>query len=172
MPESVPPELVGATEKSFQVRNAPTHIRVPTPLHATARQRHAESLAAAAPATRAVAAAPASEPRVLLQLENITASGRANSYDVYVNVPEGQDPTQHPDLHAGRLDLFGVAEASRATDQHPGSGLTYTLDITDIYRSLSTQAGWDAGNIRVSLVPVRTWEGATVTVGRVSLFFG
>jgi tyrosinase len=167
MPESIPPELVGATESSFQVGNTPAQIRVPTPAQATARKR----LAAAAAPAESIAAAPAAEPRVLLQLENLTAGGRANSYDVYVNIPAGEDPSRHPERFAGRLDLFGVAEASRATAQHPGSGLTYTLDISGIYHELSTAADWDPQHIDVSLIPVRKWEGATVTVGRVSLFF-
>src|SRR6476469_7817135 len=160
MPNPVPPELVGATETSFQIKNAPAHIRVPTPSPVRAAAR-----------TRLAAAAAATEPRVLLQLENLTARGRANSYDVYVNITDGEEPHRHPERFVGRLDLFGVAEASRATNQHPGSGLTYTLNITDIYYALSTQAGWDPENIKVSLVPVRQWQGATVTVGRVSLFF-
>lgn len=171
MPDSIPPELVGATETSVQVGNTPARIRVPTPAHATARKRLAAAAEAAAPA-ESIAPAPAAPPRVLLQLENLTAGGRANSYDVYVNIPAGDDPTQHPDRFAGRLDLFGVAEASRATAQHPGSGLTYTLDISGIYHELSTAPGWDPEHIDVSLVPVRKWEGAPVTVGRVSLFFG
>ena len=118
-----------------------------------------------------VAVAAAAQPRVLLQLENLTAGGRANSYDVYGNISAGEEPTQHPEPFAGRLDLSGVAEASRATAQHPGSGLTYTLDISSIYHELSTAADWDPQHIDVSLVPVRKWAGATVTVGRVSLFF-
>ena len=169
MADSVPPELVGATETSFKVGNTPSRIRVPTPAHAAARGRLAASHAEAAPAGALEATAP--QPRVLLQLENLTARGTANSYDVYVNIPEGQDPTQYPEQRAGRIDLFGVAEASRATAQHPGSGLTYTLDISGIYQRLAAAADWDPQNIDVSLVPVRKWEGATVTVGRVSLFF-
>jgi tyrosinase len=170
MADSVPPELVGATETSIKVGNSPSRIRVATPAHAAARGRLAASFAAAAPADAAMEAA-TQQPRVLLQLENLTASGTANSYDVYVNIPEGQDPTQYQERHAGRIDLFGVAEASRASAQHPGSGLTYTLDISGIYQQLSTAPDWDPQNIDVSLVPVRKWEGATVTVGRVSVFF-
>ncbi len=170
MPDEIPPEMVGATETSIKVGNTPSRIRIPTPAHATARSRFAASAALAAPAPERSAAVP--NPRVFLQLENITASGPANSYDVYVNIPEGEDPTEHAERFAGRLDLFGVAEASRATAQHPGSGLTYTLDISGIYDQLSTAADWDPENIDVTLVPVRKWEGATVTVGRVSCFFG
>jgi tyrosinase len=169
MADSIPPELVGATETSVKVGNTPARIRVPTPEHTTARRRFAASAEATAPAAPG-AAAP--QPRVLLQLENLTASGPANSYDVYVNVPENDDPTQHEELFAGRLDLFGVPEASRATNQHPSSGLTYTLDISGIYNQLANAADWSPDNIDVSLVPVRSWEGAQVTVGRVSLFFG
>jgi tyrosinase len=165
MPDAVPPEMVGATETSFKVGNTPSRIRIATPAHATARSRFAASAALTAGET-------AAKPKVFLQLENITASGAANSYDVYVNVPEGEDPTEHSERFAGRLDLFGVAEASRASAQHPGSGLTYTLDISGIYDQLSAAPDWDPENIDLSIVPVRKWEGATVTVGRVSLFFG
>jgi hypothetical protein len=93
-------------------------------------------------------------------------------YDVYVNIPAGEEPTQHPERFAGRLDLFGVEAASRATTQHPGSGLAYTLDISGIYHALSTAPGWDPQHIDVALLPVRTWDAAPVTVGCVSLFFG
>jgi tyrosinase len=170
MADTVPPELVGATDRSVQVGNTPIRIRVPMPAQASARDRRAATIAATAPAD-AASRGPAAEPRVLLQLENLTAGGRANSYDVYVNIPQGADPTAYPERFAGRLDLFGVAEASRASAQHPGSGLTYTLDISDIYQQLATAADWDPENIHVSLAPVRQWEGATVTVGRVSVFF-
>lgn len=169
MSEGIPPELVGATQDSFQVENSTTHVHVPTPLQASVRQRRANFAALAPDATQANSAA--ALPHVLLQVENITASGRANSYEVYVNVPPGADPEQHPELRAGRLNLFGVAEASRATDQHAGSGLSFRLDITDMYHTLSAQPGWDPDKIRLSFVPVRAWQGATVTVGRVSLFF-
>jgi tyrosinase len=160
--DTVPPELVGATETSVKVGNTHSRIRVPTPAHAAAQGRFLD-------VTEAAEVAP--EPRILLQLENLTAGGRANSYDVYVNIPDGEDPTKHPERFAGRLDLFGVAEASRAGAEHPGSGLTYTLDISGIYKQLSAAPDWNPENIDVSMVPVRNWEGATVTVGRVSLFF-
>ena len=169
MPNSVPPELVGATESSFEVGNAPVHIQVSTPQQTDARARFSESI------SNILEAVPENvdlKPRVLLQLENLTAEGRTNSYDVYVNVPEGGNPVNYPERFAGRLSLFGVAEASRSTDLHAGSGLTYRLDITDIYNLLSTQEDWSPENIRVSFVPVREWKGSTVTVGRVSLFLG
>lgn len=161
MSETSQPELVGATGTSFNIQNDPVHFNVATPAHAEARQRLAK---AAGTATV--------KPHVFLQLENLTSTGRANSYDVYVYLPEGGDPNQHPELYAGRLSMFGVAEASRATAQHAGSGLTVTLDITDIYQKLSTAPGWDPNNVRVSLIPVRDWEGSVVNVGRVSVFFG
>lgn len=163
MVDAIPPEVIGISDTNVQVDNTPIRIHVPTPAHAAARGRRA-----------ALAAAPSfiTEPRLLLQLENLTASGRANAYDVYVNIPDGADPTQHPERYAGRLDLFGIAEASHTTDQHLGTGLTYTLNISPIYQELSTAGDWDPDNIDVSLVPVRKWQGDTVTVGRVSVSLG
>jgi hypothetical protein len=105
-------------------------------------------------------------------LENLTAPGRAISYDVYVNLSQGDDPAEHPEKLAGRLPLFGIAEASRAGAQHPGAGLTYTLDISSIYEGLRREPNWDPENIQVTFIPVADWEGAPVTVGRVSLFLG
>ncbi len=157
MSDGIPPELVGASETNINVGNSPARVRVPMPAH-DAALAHLEAMGA-------------SEPRILLQLENLTCDGPANSYDVYVNVPDAEDPTRHRERFAGRLDLFGIAEASRATDQHPGSGLTYTLDISGIYHDLSTEQDWDPENLDVSLVPVRQWDGDTVNIGRVSVFF-
>lgn len=158
MSDTIPPEMVGASETNVQVSNTHTRIHVPVRGHKGVLGRR-----------NALAAAAGTVSRHLLQLENLTAPAVANSYEVYVNIPEGGDPDQHPERFAGIVDLFGIAKASRASDQHPGTGLTYTLDISDIYNELSSRGDWDPNNIHVSLVPVHEAEGEPVTVGRVSL---
>jgi hypothetical protein len=108
---------------------------------------------------------------VVLRLENITSQTTAPAYDVYLNVPSGDDPATHPELHAGRAGLFGIAQASTA-GPHGGSGLNLSFDITSLYAQLSAAAGFRADALRVSFVPV-TGKASTarVHVGRVSLYF-
>jgi tyrosinase len=165
MPSQTPPEVAGATDRAHQVQDEPVEINIPTPFFAQAQARSAAAAAAssdAAPAKR----------HYLLRLENITAPDIANSYAVYVNVPAGERATDHPELLAGSLSMFGVAESSQADDRHPGSGLTYMLDITRIYDQLALQEGWDPQNVRVTLVRLNDWTGAPANIGRVSVLVG
>jgi hypothetical protein len=158
MAKRVPSEMVGATGAPFELAEGPTHV----------------SFSAAAPST-GLAAAPAkrlaSARRVYLNVENLTSTKRVSAYDVYLNVPQGQDPKDHEDLCVGRLPMFGLVEASRSRPgKHPGSGMHYVLDVTDVVRQLSAKPGWDPGQLRVSFVPARKVTGAKVGVGRVSLY--
>jgi tyrosinase len=93
-------------------------------------------------------------------------------YDVYLNVPEADRPDQHEDLHVGRAAMFGVAQASKPSAQHGGSGQTFAFDITELYNRLSAAGAVDPKRLRVSFVPVRASKNAPVRVGRVSLYFG
>src|SRR5204863_3692883 len=92
------------------------------------------------PASASLRAAP--ERRAYLNIENITGSGAPRSYAVYVNLPQGANPAGHQDRYAGLLPMFGVAEASRADDNHAASGLHYTLEVSDLVRRLEAQADW------------------------------
>lgn len=148
-------EVVGATSDAFTLHGT-THQKVATPVTKAARSRRAAIIATA--------------PRVLLHLENIRAKGHASAYDVYINLPTGAKAADHPELFAGHISLFGVTESSKPRPNHPGSGLSYVLDITALYGTLG--AGEDLGELRVSFVPVDDTPGAKVTVGRVSVNFG
>jgi tyrosinase len=153
------PELVGATAAPFELGDDATHQEFAT---------HAPRVTAQA---QLLAAGPRQPRRVFLSVENLTAAGRSPAYDVYFNVPKAADPHQHEHLFAGRLPMFGLAEASRASGKQPGSGLHYALDITSLFGRLSAAPGWDPGQVRVSFVPTRKQAGAKVRVGRVSLYF-
>ena len=70
---------------------------------------------------------------VHLVLENVKASARpVETYEVYVNVPDGSRPQDHPELMAGVMAPFGVVEASSADNPHRGDGMNYSMDITRI----------------------------------------
>jgi tyrosinase len=161
MPKKQRPEaeMVGATSQPFDLGDAPTHTVVPT----------VQPRVAARTGTAAMAATP---PRVFLNIENISSGNIAPAYDVYVNVPDGAHPKQHEDLFVGRLSMFGIVEASRPSKRHPGSGLHYVLDVTDIYERLSKLSAWDPSKLRVSFLPAEPTGGAKIRVGRVSLYFG
>ena len=49
---------------------------------------------------------------------------------VYINLPEGEKPGQHPELLAGSVGLFGLRQASAPDGKHGGKGMNFTLDIT------------------------------------------
>jgi tyrosinase len=156
------PEMVGATQESLTLGAEPTMA----------------SLAVSRPTGPGTAFESTAAPRrIFLNIENITSSGIPGSYLVFINLPEGADPEAHEELYAGILPMFGVAEATEATQNHPGDGLHYSLDITDIVKTLEARNDWDPDNLRVSFVPERrgsAFEKASaspVQVGRVSIYF-
>jgi tyrosinase len=148
--------LVGATDKPFEIADG-VH-RAIVPAH-TAR---------AVTAASAVAAGP--PKRVFVQFEHLTSSEGAPPYDVYLGVPEDADPQSHPDKRIGRLPMFGLSEASSDEGPHAGSGLTYSIEITDLLARLRSVPGWDADRVAISLVPVHPSKGARVRVGRIGLY--
>ena len=121
--ESVP-EMVGATEEPVRLTTKPTTAEVAVS-------------APTGPALKSLAAH--AEPRrVIVILENVTGAGVAMNYEVFVN---GKP--------AGVLPMFGVREATRATDRHANDGLEFRYDVTDIVR----ETGADPKNLKVTFVP-------------------
>lgn len=154
-------ELVGATPGSVDLGEASVDVDMPTPVSPATFAR-----------SRGVALAPGGGvKRVVLRLENVTSSHPGPMYDVYLNVPKGDAPKQHPDLHVGRAAMFGIAQASRRTAPHGGSGQTFAFNITRLYNRLAAAGAIDPQHLRVSFVPVRADRNAPVRVGRVSLYF-
>jgi tyrosinase len=165
MDEQAIPELVGATERPItlvgQAATATLSVGVPTGPASLAQQ------------------AVGTAPRIYLNFENITG-GAPISYAVYLNLPPGASPERHPELLAGVLPMFGVAEASRARGTHAGSGLHYALEVTDIIAGLQARNAWDPGQVRVTFVPNRPEDdvaevaqaGAAppIHVGRISVY--
>lgn len=162
-------EMIGATEEPITLGTQVVH---------TSMALSVPKGPAAHPSVAAAAGGPIGQRSVHLLLENVKAASRPiESYEVYVNVPQGEDPGSHPELMAGLMPMFGVVEASQQDDLHGGSGLNYSLDITNIVTDLSARGAWDPASISVSFVPQRA-EGdretnvvtKTAQVGRVSLY--
>ena len=157
-PHQQTPEMLGASEAPVAL--AAEHV------HTSLRLEPPSGPAAA----RAIA--PGEGPRIHLNLENVTGETGAVNYDVYIDLPEGAAPEQHPELLAGVLAPFGVARASTRRDPHTGgSGLNAAFDITSIVARLQAEGAWDPSNVRVSFVPtVGDDEPSPLRVGRISVY--
>jgi tyrosinase len=126
------------------------------------------NLAAAAPAQAAPAAAP---DRVFLNLENVRSPLDAHVLQVFVNLPEGANPADHPERLAGSVGLFGASQASDPDQAHGGAGINFVLEITHVVNALHLSGELDADALHVQIVPFdEVPEEVPVTVGRVSIF--
>jgi tyrosinase len=159
-------EMVGASTQpvSLTGQQAVAHI----PIQAPTGPARASLTSNAAPG------------RAYLNIESITGSGTPERYSVYLNVPEGENPADHPELRAGDLPMFGVVESSRADESHPGGGLHYTLEITKVVRALEARNAWNPNDLHITFVPKRRPAIATaavrpashqISVGRLSLYY-
>jgi tyrosinase len=131
-------------------------------------------VAVEAPAGPAFFGRAGDQPRkVYLKVENVMGTElTAPNYLVHVDVPPGEDATEYEDRLAGQIPLFGVRESSRPDEEHGGSGLTFSFDITGVVRRLRDADEWNPERLRVTFTPDgdRQDEG-DVRVGRVSLFY-
>ncbi len=116
---------------------------------------------------------------VYLSLENITATKKPiDTYIVYVNLPEGAKANNYPELWAGIIPSFGIIQASKPSREHPGNGVNYSFEITDIVSFLEPQGLWNPDDFHVSFIPCSTEAERMavpniqpVKVGRVSLYY-
>jgi tyrosinase len=156
--KSKPPvlEMVGATSAPFEIGAGVTEIAValhppsgPAQSHGDLKPKH-----------------------VTLQIENMTGSDPAPGFSVYLNVPHGDEPEQHPDLSAGSFGLFGLVESSHPDSQHGGSGKGVKLNASEVVSHLIATKNWDPKSLRISFVP-GYWDAPVpkVRVGRVSVYF-
>ena len=164
------PELIGASDRHVELGNQPSiaelHVEPNKSLISPEARR-----ARAATSDEALEAAAA--PRTYLLLENVTGTKiGAGGYEVHINVPAGVESAgAHPDHRAGHIALFGVREATRGGEKHTGSGLTFTLDITDLVEKLAADGKLDPKTLRVTFTPDdQRAEASDVRVGRVSLY--
>jgi tyrosinase len=160
MPEDLVPEMVGASEEGVPLAATSTEVEV----------------AIEAPSGPALAAAAESaQPRkVYLKVENVRGEElAASSYLVHVDLPQGADPAEYEDRRAGKVSMFGVLEASQSDEEHSGSGLTFSFDITGVVERLQEAGEWDPEHLRVTFTPVHASEEqpGNVSAGRVSLFY-
>lgn len=155
-PANLPiPEMVGATSAPVILREVPAQ---------TSFTLHAPT----GPALLGKDRIPRSAH---LGIENITGKMAVPQYSLFLNLPDGSDPSRHPYRYAGLLPMFGLVEMSQVRGHHPANGLTYRFDVTNVLLRLAVLQEWDAKSLRVTFVP-EPWDGAVeAVVGRVSLYF-
>jgi tyrosinase len=149
------PEMVGATEAPFFV--GPGRTEISFAMH---------------PPTGPALLSPGSRRHVILRVDNITCERRSPPIEVYLNVPPGAAPENHPELLAGSLGLFGVDQVSRTDGDHVGQGMSFKLDVTDLFLGLAAKKDFDSHTLRLYFVQ-GGWDAPLprVTVGRASLYF-
>jgi tyrosinase len=154
-------ELVGASRGSLRVTGS--EARTSVQLDRGMRRKVSASLAAAAEAV--------APDRVFLNLENVRGLADSTVFQVYVGLPEGANPVDHPERLAGSVALFGVRKASLADGEHAGQGLTFALEITNIVDALHLNNALDVDALDVRILPVQPVpEVAQVSIGRISIF--
>jgi tyrosinase len=154
-------ELVGANQQPLPIKGSGVSTTVR--LDPGVRSKVTASLARAAET--------AEPDRVLLNLENVRGVEDATVLDVYINLPEGAKPADHPELFAGSVSLFGLRSASAAEDKHGGAGLNLVLDITNIVDALHLKKALNVDSLNVRIVPEReVRDEDQITVGRVSIY--
>ncbi|MGJ4944712.1 tyrosinase family protein [Bradyrhizobium sp. HKCCYLS1011] len=163
MAEPKSTELIGA---SGSLRVTGSDIRASVALDRSVQSKVTSSL-------KGFAAAPtqSAPDRVFLNLENVRGLSDATTFNVYINVPDGDDPAQHPELKAGSIALFGMRKASAADDKHAGDGLTFVLEITRIIDALHLAGTLSPDQLHVRLVPRQPVpDAAQISIGRISVF--
>jgi tyrosinase len=154
-------ELVGANEQALPIKGSGASTVVK--LDAGVRRKVSASLAAASES--------AAPDRVFLRLENVRGTHDAGVLSVYINLPEGAKPSDHPELLAGSVGLFGLRTASLTDGEHAGEGLNLVLEITKIVDTLHLRNSLDADSLTVRIVPRQPVpDQAQITVGRVSIY--
>ncbi|MCK9921475.1 tyrosinase family protein [Frankia sp. AgPm24] len=165
MPENTNVELVGASSGRLPIQGRDVHGHVR--LDPRTRRKVISSLTPEL-STRDQPPAP---DRVFLNVENVRGQSDTAAFNVYVGVPEDEDPADHPELLADGVAPFGLRNASEADSEHAGQGLTFALEITDIVDRLHLQGAFDVDSLPVRIVPVLPiTDRDAVSIGRISVF--
>jgi tyrosinase len=154
-------ELVGANAERIAIRG--NLVQTSVQLEPGTRKKVSASLLSAVET--------ATPDRVFLNLENVQGQSDATAFSVYVDIPHGDKPVDHPERLAGSIALFGVSKASDPNEEHAGQGLNYVLEISRIVDALHLEDKLDADNLQVSIVPLRPVpDEAEVSIGRISIY--
>jgi len=116
----------------------------------------------------AQAAAVPLEERIVLNVEGVQYYDQnpGVAYEVYLNLPEGQEPDFQSDYYVGNLGFFGTGTHEVEAGGHGGHPGDQDFDVTDVVRALQDRGEWREEEATVSFVmrglmlPVVEAEGA------------
>lgn len=163
MPERKNVELLGANTGSLRVVDG--EVKTSLALDPAVQRKVTQKLESIA------GVAPTPPDRVFLNLENVRGLYDAVAFNVYVNLPDDENPAKHPDVLAGSLALFGVRKATVASGGQGGDGLTFVLDITHVIDALHLAGAFNLAKLQVRLAPLKPVpESAQISIGRVSVY--
>lgn len=158
-------ELIGANDDTVKLAGDISQTRV------TLDKSSVDKVNDSFEAVKLFNAKPREPDRVFLNLENIRGKNDAAIFYVYVNVPAGEKPENHPGNKVGVLSLFGVSDASETNGAHGGAGITQVFEITSIIDNLQLDDSQLADTLQVQFVPQSTViPEHDITVERVSVF--
>jgi tyrosinase len=159
-------ELMGASLQGIKLQRTGAVAKIT--LDTAVQSKVSKSLALAATANTLEAATP---DRVYVNLENVRGTFDASVLSVYINLPEGAKPADHPELLAGSVGLFGLRNASLKDGKHGGEGLNFVLEITKIVDELHLNNALGVDSIQVRVVPHQALpDQAQITIGRISIY--
>jgi tyrosinase len=162
-------EMVGQNSAAVRIAGSATEASVR--LDGAARDRLQATLSAKSFTNLVAGATPKAPDRVFLALENITSATDAALFHVYVNLPKGAEPEQHPENLAGVVSLFGARKASQTDGPHAGSGLSQTFDITDIVDAMHLKGELNTQQLDVKFVPqTPISDNNKVDVGKMRIY--
>ena len=102
---------------------------------------------------------------IQLHIENLTSDSSARGFDLYIGIPDGEDPKEHKSKFVARIPLFGLPEASEVDGPHGGSGLSFAFDVTELMNELGLSK-----EVPITFHSLDGNDGASIKVGRISLY--
>jgi hypothetical protein len=119
--------------------------RVPLQLRDEAGERVAEA---------ARAEAVPLEERIVLNVKGVQFDDKnpGVTYEVYLNLPEDQDPNYQSPHYVGNIGFFGMGTYEAEEGGHGGHPADMSFDVTDVVRALQERNEWSEGEARVSFV--------------------
>jgi hypothetical protein len=94
------------------------------------------------------------QERILLNVEGAQYYDQnpGVAYEVYLNLPEGQEPDFQSDYYVGNIGFFGMETYEAEEGGHGGHPADLIFDVTDVVRTLRARGEWGEGRASVSFV--------------------
>jgi hypothetical protein len=94
------------------------------------------------------------EERIVLNVEGVQYYDQnpGVAYEVYLNLPEGQEPDFQSDYYVGNIGFFGMETYEAEEGGHGGHPADLSFDVTDVVRALRERGEWREEEATVTFV--------------------